>query len=588
MISFPNVLLLTVDALRADRTSLLGYSRPTTPNLERLAGDAIVCRKSFTLGTFTQTACVQILTSSRPLSHGGYDFGARGRPKTIFDGFHDAGYHTTCLSTLHWVNRFFGYGDGVDDEYQLFGLITLPGVALAMTRGSLGAFERGEISTATMLESVGPVLTAFFHNAGEYCELFLGHGAELARDFPDSPLVNAGYDFGKIGRLLDVHQRDYVNDPVAYIRRHLLPVPVSSEWMRRWLPREWYYCRRPWKLAAEGMARGINKAISLFDPALARKRENRFKIYPDAAALAGKVVSLMAERDPSRPFFIWTHFMDTHAPYVSGGGQRWYRETPDHLAALGYPRDLDPGLTFAGKPKDKRQESALSALYDASIRFTDQEIGRVLQGLDNLGLRDDTLVVISGDHGEELGEHGDFGHFFQFYDESSRVPTLYHRPGIGARSIYGFSTIMDIAPTTAALAGISRADGWEGADLSNPCRTPTDRVLMESFYAGNCLFDHRPLYFAVRTDDFLYIWREYLDPADKVNQKPRELFDLRADPGQHNDIYRPDHPVVAGFNAVIAARMAELHEIPEPRIAASFGNEWRRTAVMQGVQRASC
>ena len=71
----PNVLLLTVDAWRADRLSLYGYGRPTTPVLDRFAANATVCERAFSLGSFTQGACIQLFTSSRPMSYGGYDGG---------------------------------------------------------------------------------------------------------------------------------------------------------------------------------------------------------------------------------------------------------------------------------------------------------------------------------------------------------------------------------------------------------------------------------------------------------------------------------------------------------------------------------
>ena len=67
----PNVLLLTVDAWRADRLSLYGYGRPTTPVLDGFAANATVCERAFSLGSFTQVACIQLFTSSRPMSYGG-------------------------------------------------------------------------------------------------------------------------------------------------------------------------------------------------------------------------------------------------------------------------------------------------------------------------------------------------------------------------------------------------------------------------------------------------------------------------------------------------------------------------------------
>ncbi len=182
----PNVLMLTVDALRADRMSFHGYDRPTTPHLERLAARSVVCDNAFSLGPFTQSACIQFMTSSRPLSYGGYDDGAVGRPQTIFKRFHDAGYRTTALSTLHWVNRFFGYGDGLDSEHQLFILNTLVGVAEARTRNSLSLYRAGEIEAPEMLATVAPVIAGLFDNVAEYCALRLETEADDLRDFPPS------------------------------------------------------------------------------------------------------------------------------------------------------------------------------------------------------------------------------------------------------------------------------------------------------------------------------------------------------------------------------------------------------------------
>ena len=167
-------------------------------------------------------------------------------------------------------------------------------------------------------------------------------------------------------------------------------------WEGRWLPKEWYYRRQPTKLLGEGLFRAGNRLLGAVHPGLAQRRSTRFKNYPDARSLADKVISLIENRDSTRPFFIWTHFMDTHSPYVSGHGRKWYEHTGDHLAALGYPTDLDPSLSFDGKPKRQEDEAVFSALYDAALRSTDAEIGRIIDALDRLGLHDDTLVVISG------------------------------------------------------------------------------------------------------------------------------------------------------------------------------------------------
>ena len=123
------------------------------------------------------------------------------------------------------------------------------------------------------------------------------------------------------------------------------------------------------------------------------------------------------------------------------------------------------------------------------------------------------------------------------------------------------------------LAGIEPAAGWEGTALTDDAPTRRPHVLTETFFAGNCLFDHRPIYFGVRTRDHHYLWKEYRDPGDAFSPEGHELYDVGADPGESNNIYRPDHPLVPGFNAVIARRLAELPEITDERIIALFGPE---------------
>ena len=115
MADHPNVLFLTVDALRSDRTSLYGYERPTTPVLEALAKDAVVCGNAVSTGAFTQVSFHTFMTSSRALSYGGYDRGAVGRPPSLFEVFHDAGYQTISLGTFAWISRYFGY-TGIDRD----------------------------------------------------------------------------------------------------------------------------------------------------------------------------------------------------------------------------------------------------------------------------------------------------------------------------------------------------------------------------------------------------------------------------------------------------------------------------------------
>jgi arylsulfatase A-like enzyme len=569
----PNILMLTVDALRADRTSLYGYHRPTTPTLERLAKDAIVCDSAFSLGTFTQSAAVQLFTSTAPLSYGGFDAGAVGRPDTLFKHFKANGYRTTAISTLHWVNSFFGYGDGLDIEHQLFVPNTLVGVAVATMRNSLAGYHQGTIGHDEMMAVVGPAIGKFFDDADAYFSIRLEQQDEHARDYPHSLLVNESYDLTRVKRLILRHREEFTADPARYVERHLAKVPASNEW----LAREWRLCRPLSRLAGEAAFRLVNRFVRMVNPCLASARSARFRQYVDAGALADKTIAEIRKAPRDKPFLIWCHFMDTHVPYVSGYGRKWYRQTSDYLERLGYPGTNDAALVFrdprAQQPDIQKQSAAL---YDAAVHWTDEQIGRIIDALDESGMGEDTIVMVCGDHGEELGDHGDLGHYFLLYEHNLRVPMIFRRKGMQPKRLSGLNTIQDVGPTLANMAGLSPAAGWIGAPADSQIAAGREHIVMETFYGGNCLFERRPLYFAARSHTHKLIWSEARDPADSFSPDGPQLFDLAADPGELRNLYTTDHPALPRLEAAIARRMAEIPEISAERIVTGFGETGRQ------------
>lgn len=564
----PNVIFLGADAVRADHTSLCGYDRQTTPCLDRLAAESLVCENAFSLAPFTQPASVQTFTSSRPLSYGGYDMGATGRPPTLFRHFSDAGYKTYALSTLHWVNRYFGYGDGLDVEYQLYTLNTVAGVAVAITRNSIAGYTDGSIPEDEMLSVVEPVFSKMFADCIDYCECRLESAAEYREFFGHSLLVNAEYDFHKVRRILERHAASFADDPAAYIRQWFQTIPRSHEW----LGREWYYCRKPSKLAGEALVRGRNAIRKRLDPDSAMVQSNRYKQYVDAPSLGDKVIDLLKNHDREQPLFLWAHFMDTHLPYVSGTGPKWWRETAGYLSATGHDPTISPAVSFRSTlPADKAEWDELSALYDASIRGVDEQIGRIADAVDALGMGDNTIIAFCGDHGEELGEHGNHSHYFLPYEHNIGIPMLYRVPGQTGTRIDGLTSLLDVAPTISALAGLPSDPAWEGLPVTDKGVDERDHVIVECFYGGNCLFKDRPIYAGVRSRTHKYFWKEFRDPNDWQSRDGDELYELADDRDEQNNLYRADHPILPEMQLHIARRLAELPEVSHERIVRAFG-----------------
>ncbi len=572
----PNILFLSVDALRADRLGCYGYQRPTSPNIDRFAARATTCTQAFSLGPFTQSAFVQMMTSSRALSYGGYDNGATGRPTNLFEHFHDAGYQTTALSTLHWVNSYFGYGEGIDEEWQLFTINTVMGVAIANMRNSLRGYIDGSLTSEEAMKVIGDVVPRAFTNIEDYARRRLNVSEEIRTAFPYAQLVRSGFDYHKIIKSVERHRSEFNAAPWQYVERHLIPVPEAHTW----LAKEWRYARSLKALAEEAIVRMLSKVAKPFAPHWANNIRYRNRSYVDAASLADKTIALLRDRANGKaeqnPFFLWCHFMDTHLPYVSGRGLNWYRETPKYLQAVGHAPDIEAGLTFQrSRLQSTDGMKKASALYDAALRWTDEQIGRIFDALDETGLSENTIVVLVGDHGEEFGENGFVGHYFLPTEGNVHVPMMFFVPGATGQRCENLVSLLDVAPTLSHLANLAPDPQWEGAHILSKDAESRDRLIMETFFGGNCIFEHRALYLGVRTRGCKYVWKEFRDPADRYTADGNLLFDLNTDPGERHNIYRDDHPDVADLEQTLALRVAEIPEISDARIVKCFGDRGR-------------
>src|SRR6185436_12737322 len=102
-----------------------------------------------------------------------------------------------------------------------------------------------------------------------------------------------------------------------------------------------------------------------------------------------------------------------------------------------------------------RFPATLEGAYDAEIATADAQLGRLLDTLQADGRLQDTLVVVTGDHGEMLGEHGEPTHGFFIYDAATRIPVIVSGPGVPVREIADQVRIVDIMPTALELLGRS-------------------------------------------------------------------------------------------------------------------------------------
>ncbi|HJZ78199.1 MAG TPA: sulfatase, partial [Vicinamibacterales bacterium] len=181
---------------------------------------------------------------------------------------------------------------------------------------------------------------------------------------------------------------------------------------------------------ATGLARGFERYDDRFEGA-GRARLTTTSLERRAAEVAREAARWL--KDAPRPFFLWVHFYDPHAPY----------DPPPAFAAK-----------FPGRP------------YDGEVAAADFGVATLLDALPAASRRE-TIVVVTGDHGESLGEHGESQHGVLLYDATLHVPLILAGPGIAAGvTVSRQVRHVDLLPTIAELTGVAAASPLDGVSLA--------------------------------------------------------------------------------------------------------------------------
>lgn len=222
--------------------------------------------------------------------------------------------------------------------------------------------------------------------------------------------------------------------------------------------------------ASTGLTAGFEHFVELRDlrrdrrrEALSRARRTLRRDPADHGAEAATRVarSIIDETPRSRPLCLFVNYLEPHLPYQPPAAHtRGFLPEGETLArARGInqsPLDFAAG-SLVHPPADL---AALRALYRAAIHYNDRQVGRLLDALRRRGRFDDTLVVITSDHGENIGDHGLMDHQYSLHDTVLRVPLLVRVPG-GAKTgrCDGLAQLTDVCTTVAEATGVPVAGG---------------------------------------------------------------------------------------------------------------------------------
>ncbi|MCB9557638.1 MAG: sulfatase-like hydrolase/transferase [Deltaproteobacteria bacterium] len=190
---------------------------------------------------------------------------------------------------------------------------------------------------------------------------------------------------------------------------------------------------------------------------------------------------------------------------------------------------FEPHSTYVKHPQypiTERGTAALRQKYQFEVKFVDQWIGKLLSGLEQLGLRDNTAIIVFSDHGEAFGEHRFYFHGQALYEEVLRVPLIVHVPGRSAKLMRQPVGLIDIAPTIAALFGLAAPPSFQGYSLLAP---PADRTL------GAVLLPYPAWPKGQRA-----MIRGRHKVIFRVTENRFEVYDLDIDPAEKHDLQQQD------------------------------------------------
>jgi arylsulfatase A-like enzyme len=256
------------------------------------------------------------------------------------------------------------------------------------------------------------------------------------------------------------------------------------------------------------------------------------------------LIGFLGRKEPSRPYFAFVNYMEAHDPLLP---PRSYRERflPEDLVEQSYTRNRSWRAgweyTYGLRPPSPHQLELHSGVYDAALAELDDLLRDLITRLEAAGHLEDTIVVLTSDHGEHLGDHRIVGHRYSLYEELLRIPLVLHAPGrIQSGRSSAPATNMDLFRTLLALANIAPPSELplRSLDLRD---VPPQRVRVAE-YPGDF-----PIYAshknelvegfdelrwtrrmrAVVEEDYKLIW---------ASDGRHELYSLTEDPGETRDL----------------------------------------------------
>jgi arylsulfatase A-like enzyme len=226
------------------------------------------------------------------------------------------------------------------------------------------------------------------------------------------------------------------------------------------------------------------------NPSITEKHNFRqgFQHYREMVLEKGEIVTSSfnswVKKHKKKPFFAYLHYMDTHVPYNAPQEfSKIFKIKEDALFIPGEFQTSDVRL-LGEMGLSIRDKQSLVNLYDAAIKYFDSNFEKIVDNLKKLGILNETIIILTSDHGEEFWEHDGFAHGHTVYNELLHVPLIIgYIPHLHEKRIKSYVQLLDLFPTILSLVGIKSDFKLRGTDLASAALTD-NQIIKEIFLEG--------------------------------------------------------------------------------------------------------
>jgi arylsulfatase A-like enzyme len=281
--------------------------------------------------------------------------------------------------------------------------------------------------------------------------------------------------------------------------------------------------------------------------------------YRSAGEINNVVFSLLNGRPKrDKPFFLFINYMDAHWPYIPPSpfdrllpGKDFKFTTKRYTGLVAEVMKLERKVT-------KKERNHLVSQYDGGIAYLDSEIGNLFTKLKELNLFENTLLIITSDHGESFGRRNFVGHIVSAYQDQIHVPLIIKHPNTNDRAlVQNFVSLVDLVPTVLAVLGYPIPDNLDGKSLLTRPSENSRPIIAES-YPGSFLWNLHPRFHRQERAIFQGPYKLIVSTAGK-----RELYDLSDDPNEKMDLFGENSEIGKKLETKMSqwAKSAESAEI---------------------------